>query len=413
MIRHAMLALSSQLEAFAKSKHKTVIDLSQERYALLHHGQSLQLIRQCLEESTSTDGLMEVLFAVFLAIVFELMRGNDLAALTHLEGALSALDVSERRVRHRRNTDFEAIRRVFARLEIHALSFVGARTPSRANLIPAAISLTAEADGQETDDPRHAQKALRKFGDHLASLEYQCHQAMRCDHQMIDLLITGLEDWNTHFQPLLCLLEQRKGSSRSKYVHEVRQCYLLHIRYMIMLMRLDAFRQACETAFDTYQNFFDRITTLADGILQAENSKLFTLELELVEPLYFTVLKCRKPEIRSKALALLKSSGQEGVWDGPYMAAIAHEVILVEERLFKTHVTAGTSQSYGSQTLAELMWDERENPNAESGRVCAVALIEYDRKNQSALIECSFKSGSVRSVVNSATTSYTNDIISI
>jgi hypothetical protein len=59
---------------------------------------------------------------------------------------------------------------------------------------------------------------------------------------------------------------------------------------------------------------------------------LFLLDNGLIFSLYWTALKSRSGPLRRRAISLLESSSQEGVWIGPIQAAIAKRVIEIEEQ---------------------------------------------------------------------------------
>ncbi|KAF4460915.1 Transcriptional regulatory moc3 [Fusarium albosuccineum] len=59
----------------------------------------------------------------------------------------------------------------------------------------------------------------------------------------------------------------------------------------------------------------------------------FSADMGFILPLYYTGLKCRVPETRRAALALLLSAPhQEGVWNGRLAARVIRRVIEIEER---------------------------------------------------------------------------------
>ncbi|RSL66646.1 hypothetical protein CEP53_003303 [Fusarium sp. AF-6] len=99
-----------------------------------------------------------------------------------------------------------------------------------------------------------------------------------------------------------------------------------------------------EMAFDDYAPEFQEIITsveilslnAADGGGPPLNSPdalpLFTPEMGIIHPLYFTALKYRDPFWRRRAIALLRRSGREGPWVGEIEAALASAIAVREEQ---------------------------------------------------------------------------------
>jgi hypothetical protein len=71
----------------------------------------------------------------------------------------------------------------------------------------------------------------------------------------------------------------------------------------------------------------------ADILSGACTEKLsFSADMGIILPLYYTILECRCPKIRRRALNLsISVSHQEGIWKRPLAASIACGVIVIEE----------------------------------------------------------------------------------
>lgn len=123
-----------------------------------------------------------------------------------------------------------------------------------------------------------------------------------------------------------------------------RQLQMSHICAKLMVsMSLSDGR---EVIWDGYTADFQRVVDLAqtanDEVVSPVVSPSdavdappynFSLEMGVIAPLYFIVLKCRHPIIRYKALDLLQAcKHREGCWDGPTLAFTAESVVNLEER---------------------------------------------------------------------------------
>ena len=100
-----------------------------------------------------------------------------------------------------------------------------------------------------------------------------------------------------------------------------------------------------EAAYDGYSTTYARIVHLAEDIVRSQKAPsdnaaaanerpiaAFTADMGLVPVLYYTAIKCRHLPTRQRALALLEEyPRREGIWDGLGAAAVAREVVQLEE----------------------------------------------------------------------------------
>lgn len=85
-----------------------------------------------------------------------------------------------------------------------------------------------------------------------------------------------------------------------------------------------------EHAFTDYTEQFIYIVDHASLAIRQKADFMF--DFGLIGPLYFTAVKCRKPKVRRKALALLsKVSFREGLWDRDVTYAVAKRAMDLEE----------------------------------------------------------------------------------
>ena len=88
-----------------------------------------------------------------------------------------------------------------------------------------------------------------------------------------------------------------------------------------------------ETDYDSYVEEFAKITHLAATVLPegGVQSRQFSLEFGLTAPLSWTLLKCRDPYVRRRALSLVRQARHEGMWEPRLMSQLRRECILLEE----------------------------------------------------------------------------------
>lgn len=113
-----------------------------------------------------------------------------------------------------------------------------------------------------------------------------------------------------------------------------------------------SFLEVEETELDSLSPHFKTILNLKCFILSPEgegksaNLKHFALELGIVPPLWWTVMKCRHPKMRRKALWLISRVGCEWYWDPIIMRQTGIETILLEEGpAWKPLILAGSEFS--------------------------------------------------------------------
>jgi len=107
---------------------------------------------------------------------------------------------------------------------------------------------------------------------------------------------------------------------------------LLTIQYKVT----NTWAQCClkdETSFDAYMDEFKNIITLAEKLFENEKEQGgFSFETGTIPQLYVTIIKCRDPVLRRRALALLMNRPRrEGFWDSRTVAKMAQKIIDIEE----------------------------------------------------------------------------------
>ena len=98
---------------------------------------------------------------------------------------------------------------------------------------------------------------------------------------------------------------------------------------------------ADQTTWDVYMQECEDIVKFAEHIVAldeikrghlAETKIEFSLDMQLVGPVYVVAHKCRDPTLRRRAIALLKKAQrQEGLWDSTIAARVAERIVAIEE----------------------------------------------------------------------------------
>ena len=353
-VRHALLAVACQLQGLATSTPATCdgMDHTASSYSLWQYGNALLHIKQRLESPAPTQDRIEVTVAVFLLICYEIIRENDVAALVHLEGALTALSGTFPGVDHK---DISAIRRLFMMLEIQALSYLGGRKPSCAspwdNWKPPS-SIAPVPRGVFPD-------IVRDLRESLGNLQYRTFQFLRLSCPGFSKPTVG-SALNLDVMCQSCIVEEF-GGRRAELLQDLhvwslafhqlgyqfgnpdkgnednlqRESQLLQVRRAVLFIQLSTCLETDDqTAYDDFLQHFLEVVSLSNAFLRRTHYSWanFTIEMGVIEPLYFVALKCRDPQLRRAAVDLLRISGKEGVWDGNVMSLIANHVIEIENR---------------------------------------------------------------------------------
>lgn len=143
-------------------------------------------------------------------------------------------------------------------------------------------------------------------------------------------LHTSLKNWKKSYD-LFC----SRASVAEKFTWTwARESALILIHYTwLSVVVPTSYYEIEETDFDNFLKEFTTITDLASSVLpeEGESPRSFSLEFGVVPPLFWTVLKCRQPQIRRRALNLLGRASREGLWEPKLLIQIGRECILIEE----------------------------------------------------------------------------------
>ncbi|KAK5654481.1 hypothetical protein OQA88_7109 [Cercophora sp. LCS_1] len=130
---------------------------------------------------------------------------------------------------------------------------------------------------------------------------------------------------------------------------------LANLGYQLLLLHYTMATILCATclapddemAYDQHHESFVSILSQATDFLQSvhkihsstdpvfgngADKSSFAADVGWIAPLYFTALHCRYHDIRSRAIAFLRVvPSREGAWDSMFAAAVAEEVLRIEE----------------------------------------------------------------------------------
>lgn len=441
-VQHAILALSAQHKAFLTLSLGGDDECNPEHerssvFAWRHYSKAIKRLHTQLDHvPENVEHIEETLAICLLFIVFGVLQGNYREALMHLEGGLqiltkcypSAISTTEHVSKDFSNS---SLAKAFSRLDIQAASYVTSRNvklfpvslgqcpqPS----IPAMVgrSELAFENIREACDTlnmrvasvynflRSPAQSLRKHS-YLGSkwvmdLKYEplLHDAAAKENTFSGVLqeqklhLDALRSWAPVFEAFLkravthtSYAEPTKCDIRT--MKQAQQCAVLWISYLITFISLAIVFDPDECAYDEFLPQFQKIVENAEFVLLHKigedrvPARRFSLEMNVIHPLYFTALKCRDHTLRHHATALLHISGQEGVWDGSMLAAITKYILEIEESEGYVEI----SSEFTPIAECSLESDDQKLVILEPSRVHGVSLDVLDWRKHKVCIEYS------------------------
>ena len=318
------------------------------QFALRQYAKSMTLLNKILESGHSRS-IEAALICSLLSISFDILHGSHKMAQTHLENALSIVG-AYRGTRGKLVSIVDspnvlasivdpAIAEVFLRLDLQACSYLGQRLPKTLLGLE-----NLSMDPFQTLDAASCalHRILGNMWALLRSFEGEDrYQTIQPASESFCVLIRGirldLHCWKVMFDTL----------SESKYSPKAageagidgtapRQALVLEINYLASIIMLAGSLDPIETLYDSHCEEFARIVSCSEQVISnvapEQPIKNFSLATGIIQPLYLTVIKRRDGNVRREALRLLSGmKTQEGIWNSNAMAAIAGEVMRLEE----------------------------------------------------------------------------------
>ncbi|MCJ1437867.1 hypothetical protein MMC27_007254 [Xylographa pallens] len=367
VIRNAAVALGSLGERFYINEVLTpdnAVANSCHVYARLQYQKALQGLRDCLHnKEESTVGL--TLLSCFMFVVFEFMQGNEGAALTHLRSGLKILRGFQPRskkvfltqndicVSHWTSNAVMA-ERVFNVLDMQATLWLGLSTFEAQGTAPDG-HLIHPAEVENFTGLEAATSSLNnQIGQILffrRSLPPE-NTGMSMDVGYVDptrereRLMVQLDKWPIAIKVLLLKI---RGDLEAR---DLQRVTVMSINHKMTRMLLSISMQNNEAElFHSFENIFEDILRLASSLLQPTasltNEKVDSVSWSvpaldvggpmpvfhfingIIQPLYFTAVKCRNRNLSQRAIKMLSTSPwREGAWDSAAMAKIAERKVL-------------------------------------------------------------------------------------
>ncbi|TKA82888.1 hypothetical protein B0A55_01172 [Friedmanniomyces simplex] len=305
-----------------------------DTFALNHYGKAISLLAQRLQDP---DAATEVaLLACILFVCIEFLRGDVEPAFKHFKSGMSiALASISAPGSTKAVLTMERIKEgmlpFFNRLELLAMLFGQEATyeyPITINeAVPACFATMREA----RDSIVHLMNIGLRFIRRMKKGRYE-RFVLPDDLARQAAIQRAIDDWKTALDSLLL--------TDTVSPRDLDAAKVLRIHHIIMTIWLGTCCEIADCALDAYIDKFEAVVSLGEAIQRNAGTfeqrqayrPTFLFDMEVVSPLYFVGIKCRHPQIRRRAIALLRQSmRREGLWDSNMAAAIAERIAVLEE----------------------------------------------------------------------------------
>ncbi|KAF2841636.1 hypothetical protein M501DRAFT_928648 [Patellaria atrata CBS 101060] len=345
-IRHATMAIGYLYEKETSRKTSDVISQDQSDFFLLQYNKA---INGLVENMTQSTRHVEILVACILFICLECLRRSCDPFFAHCKSGLSIISGL------RQNT----VRALPSAMTLETPPCASLMKPTLKplrNVVPifARLTLMGCLFGQEMFDLYPDQRlpdipttfnsmqqarlmlidimvVALKFIRRCASKKYSGQFTMD-DSDMQRLLCQRVDEWYASFK-----------KSQAKYREQFEQgVESLLMFYLCTTIWISCSTETSETAYDQHLSKFQRLVSLANTFYENsttsskasdESLAVFSFEMDVIAPLYFTAFRCRDHVTRHQAIKTLEMfhPRREGLWDTKNALAVAKRIVSLEE----------------------------------------------------------------------------------
>ena len=367
-VKHAAIALGSLGETLRVGSNPTSLNTPspafvKHEFARSQYYKAIQLLQRDIQRN-ETEMIEIALISCFLFVVFEFLQGNDQNSLSHLRSGLGILrkqyfphaDTKGNVKDSKLNPMQSEIARIFHILDTQATMWVGLRAFQVKSYIPIdacpASSSISPNPFNSLDDAcedliklitrvynfrRYASK--HDFAPSTTHVPTAIYAQKELLLQELDIHRCRLSQFVTH-------------QINARITEDPHRITILRINRKVTTMMLAAYLKPHEDIFYAEcKSHFWQIISLSSMILRQSpgmprrvvqivrknydvedaphGRNLFSFFAGLIQPLYFTAIKCREKLTACKALNLLEGEPwREGAWDSAAMAKIARTKIV-------------------------------------------------------------------------------------
>ena len=335
---HAVVALGSLGRANADINGQET-----RRFAIQQYSKAMKALQSRIISGKTLHQNLTLLICL-LFVTFEFQQLGYGEAHSHLNSGLKIIQEYEQspQLSPELTSDvMDPLVEAFERLDVQMSSFTSSqvhlkRSHSTISAVSGGRPLHFERVSDAMRDLNFLLGAMRDFNWETDAQRFS-HEGLSSDDVMVFQehmisLLKQLHRWHLAMNDL---------QSRTKSIKDQISADILRVRQIYCKLKVaTCLTDGRECLWDSYLTDFEQLVKTSEivmfrrSVLSAENEKVnFTLDTGIIPPVYFTVLKCRDPNLRRRALVLLKNcKHQEGAWNGPIIASMAEKVMILEER---------------------------------------------------------------------------------
>jgi hypothetical protein len=153
---------------------------------------------------------------------------------------------------------------------------------------------------------------------YIRSMKFRRYEGLisPADSARKEAMQRSLKDWKTAFDEYI--------STHALNEKDLDATKVLLIHLCVVTVWLDTSTYAGECSSDAHNGTLEMAVRLGEAIQAHAGTReqreqyptTFLFDMEVVSPIYFVCIKCRHPQIRRRAIALLRQTfRREGLWD--------------------------------------------------------------------------------------------------
>lgn len=307
-----MIAVGALHESIASvCARQSWVAAQQRHFSVQQYNQAIQHLTNRSPTSLPTEN---ILTCCVIFIIFENLCGRNNEAAKHLKSGLAMLGSWSCRTASELTVKEEYLTPIFTRGYNHEATIC----------VPEAF-----------DSVSAARKHLQVLLDTIYSSLNQAiiSEELHTVNVKVTEARTSLQQWFTSYD---VLKEPKDYESRRAKV-------LLRLQAETAFLLLAAVQLDDECGFDEHTDTFRMIVDLCERLVDLESSLLgrdptnpevftYGFDLNILPPLNIAAFKCRDPQIRRRAIALLNVGNRyEGLWNCKTVARIAQKTMEIEE----------------------------------------------------------------------------------
>ncbi|MCJ1478076.1 hypothetical protein MMC13_006751 [Lambiella insularis] len=400
IVRHAAVALGAIGERFfihdVSTPHNQEANACHD-YGLLHYQKALGSLREHICRK-GEDTISLILISCFLFICFEFMQGNEAGVLAHLQSGLNIVRGLEAKTyeaasslicsRSSSSLDID-IKRVYTILDVQATLWLGSNEVEGTRITEPPENLRALPPIKAFADLHEAQIYLGSYSGRMLYFSRSLSHSKNIREDDIlkreegDEIVRLLEEWPNLLQELFI----RKSHELS--VEHLQWVAVMSTNHKVIRLSHSCTMESDKAAvYHRLEHLFEDIIRLSNTLLEPVNAMrdvrltrylrigdplegpmpVFHFTVGLIQPLYFTAIKCRNRSISQRAIAMLATAPwREDAWDSAAMAKIAERKVKVLEVEGWYDTTGSYNHIQSPIDLGEIDVGEAGQPQSHGG----------------------------------------------